>query len=205
MVKKLLSLVCILQVALSMGQECPILSIPRSGDSDVPVTTEIRWNAIEGVPGYIISIGTTPGGTDIVNGRSVGSATGYIPPLGLPDTSQVYVTLTLFFFDRHNISCPSTSFRTVDVVDTPSCTALRNPVNGAINVNVGNNIVWNYAPTATNYRLSLGTSEGATDPASPPRGTNSGLGAIVDLGAALLSPAIGLPAWVEGRRICPVA
>lgn len=163
MVKKLLYLICILQVFLSMGQECPKLTRPLNGSADIPVTTAITWDAIEGVPGYIISLGTTPGGTDIIAERSVGSATSFIPPLGLPDNSQIYVTLTLFFFNQPNITCPSESFRTIDVLDPPPCTTLRNPVNGAINVSTANYILWNYAPTATNYRLSIGTSAGATD------------------------------------------
>ncbi len=163
MVKKLLYLILISQVSLVAGQQCPGLTAPVSGAMDVAVTTAITWEAVEGVPGYIISIGTTPGGVDIVEERSVGSALGYIPPLGLPDNSLIYVTLTLFFFDQPNSICQSWSFRTTDVTEAPPCTTLRNPVDGAINVNIANNIVWNYAATATNYRLSVGTAPGGTD------------------------------------------
>ncbi len=163
MVKKLHYLILILYGSLCLGQECPSLTGPVNGAEDVPVTAEITWDAVEGVPGYIISIGTTPGGTEI-DERSVGSALGYTPPLGLPEDSLIYVTLTLFFFDQQpDIICQSSSFRTEDVVDAPPCTTLRNPADGATNVNIASNIAWNYAPTATNYRLTVGTSSGATD------------------------------------------
>jgi gliding motility-associated-like protein len=40
---------------------------------------------------------------------------------------------------------------------------MNGPGNGAINVNVGTNISWDYAPTATEYVLSVGTTAGAAD------------------------------------------
>ncbi|WP_281542710.1 T9SS type B sorting domain-containing protein [Maribacter aestuarii] len=146
------------------GQECPSLTAPIDGAVNVAVDTSISWESIAGVTGYIISIGTTPGGTDIVNTRSVGSATNYTPPLGLPENTQIYVTITLFFLGGlPDITCPSESFRTGSVTNPPSCTTLSNPVDAATGVNISNNISWNYAPTATGYRISVGTSPGGTD------------------------------------------
>ncbi len=164
MQKRLLQLVLVFSGVASMGQECPVLTNPVNGAVNVPVDAEITWtDADESVPGYIISIGTTPGGTDIVDQRSVGRANAYRPPLGLPDNTLIYVTLTLFFFDQPNIICSSESFTTEDVITEPECTSLRNPVDGATNVNIGTNIAWNYAPSATGYQLSLGTTPGGTD------------------------------------------
>lgn len=160
MLRKWLYLIIVFYGATSIAQQCPNLNNPVNGAVNVPVTTTISWDEVEGVPGYIISIGTTPGGTDIINERSVGNATGYVPPLGLPENTEIYVTLTLFFFDLPNITCQSESFRTEAVTSVPPCTSLRNPVDGATNVNVANNIQWNYAPTATSYDLTIGTTPG---------------------------------------------
>ncbi|MEX0289024.1 MAG: T9SS type B sorting domain-containing protein [Flavobacteriaceae bacterium] len=164
MKRKFSILFLVLSVALGYGQACVTLTSPVNGAVDVPVDTQITWTeADESVPGYIISIGTTPGGTDIVNQRALGRANSYSPPLGLPDNTEIFVTITLFFFNQPDITCPSESFRTEDVITAPACTSLRNPVDGATNVNTGTNIAWNYAPTATGYRLSLGTTPGGTD------------------------------------------
>ena len=164
MQKVLLYFLLVLSVSVSMGQECVVLTSPLDGAVDVAVDTQITWTEADpSVPGYIISIGTTPGGTDIINERPLGRANSYTPPLGLPDNSEIFVTLTLFFFDQPNITCPSESFRTIDVITEPGCSSLRNPADGAINVNTATNISWNYAPTATGYRLSLGTTPGGTD------------------------------------------
>ncbi len=162
-IKRMVLGVLLLVGLIAYGQECPRLTAPMDGATNVPVTTDISWNAVAGINGYILSIGTTPGGTEILNERPVGSATTYTPPLGLPENTQIYVTITLFFFDRSDITCNTESFTTEDVTTAPLCTSLRNPLNDAINVNVGTNIVWNYSPTATDYRLSIGTSPGGNE------------------------------------------
>jgi len=164
MLKKLLFLICILHAALSAGQDCPVLTSPINGAVDVAVDAALSWTEADpSVPGYIISIGTTAGGTDIINQLSLGRANTYTPPLGLPDDTEIFVTITLFFFNQPNIVCSSESFRTIEITTAPSCSFLGNPVDGAINVNTATNITWNYASTATGYRLSIGTTPGGVD------------------------------------------
>ncbi len=162
---KRLFFIGILLFWLNVGaQECPNLTMPVNGAVNVPVNTTIGWESVTGVTGYIVSIGTTPGGTDIINRRTVGSSTSYTPPGGLPENTQLYVTITLFFLGNlPEITCASESFRTEDVVTPPPCTILRNPLDGASDINVANNIFWEYAPTATGYRLSIGTSPNGTE------------------------------------------
>ncbi|NNK17774.1 MAG: T9SS type B sorting domain-containing protein [Maribacter sp.] len=163
LIKKLLILFCMALGPVVFGQTCPNLTAPLNGSTNVPVDTSISWNFVEGVTGYIVSIGTTPGDTDIINQTQVGSATTFTPPLGLPDNTQIYVTITLFFFDQPNITCTSESFRTEDVTTVPVCTNLNNPINGATNVNGSTNLAWNYAAGATSYDLRIGTSSGSAD------------------------------------------
>ncbi len=156
----------ILSSWMLFAQDCPspVLLSPVSGSTDVAVNTSITWHPVAGVPGYIISIGTTPGGEDIISQVNVGNATTYTPPLGLPDDTQIYVTITLFFFQGLSpIPCESESFTTVDVTTPPGCTEMRNPDNGAVNVNIGSSISWNYEPTATGYRITIGTAPGLGD------------------------------------------
>ncbi|NNF20260.1 MAG: T9SS type B sorting domain-containing protein [Flavobacteriaceae bacterium] len=167
MLKKLLFYTALLLGCIMNGQECPspVLINPLAGAVDVPVNTTIRWNPVTGVPGYIISIGTSPMGTEILDNQSVGSATAYTPPMGLPEVTQIYVTITLFFFEEGvaDISCASETFRTEDVSVPPPCISLSFPADGAQDVNVGTNLRWPYSPSATGYSLQLGTSPGAND------------------------------------------
>lgn len=156
--------ICLLLLGIAArGQSCPDLLNPLAGSTNVPVDTSISWEEVVGVTGYIISLGTTPGGVEIINEQPVGSDTTYTPPLGLPESTQIYVTLTLFFFNQDNIICNSVSFTTENVITVPDCTTLLSPVNGETDVNVGTFINWAYASRAIGYRISIGTSPGAGD------------------------------------------
>ncbi len=145
------------------AQECPDLLSPVNGATNVPVNATITWEDIPGVTGYIISLGTSPGATDIVNEQATGSSPFYNAPLGLPDNTQIFVTITLFFIDLPNIVCPSQSFTTEDVVTPPECTSLFSPEDSEIDVNVASIITWNYALGATGYRITIETAIGLGD------------------------------------------
>ncbi len=142
---------------------CPKISNPTNGSIEVPVETSIRWPAIDGIFGYLISLGTTPGGTDILNRRSAGQTNSFTPEVGLPDNTLIYVTIEMFLPNQQLLICPSESFRTIDVTDPPSCTTLNNPLNNATNIGINEILTWNYAPTATGYRITIGTSPGGID------------------------------------------
>lgn len=142
----------------SIAQECPQLLSPVAGAELVSVTSSIRWETVEGVPGYIISLGTTPGAGDILNGLNVGGATQYTPTLGLPENTEIFVTITLFFFNQENISCESQRFTTAPLTDPPGCTALDFPVDGARGINTATNLSWNSTPFSEGYFLTIGTS-----------------------------------------------
>ncbi len=162
MAKKLINTIILLLTIMAYGQDCPSLTAPLDGATNVPVDATISWNGVTGVPGYDIELGTTPGGSEILS-TSVGSATSFTPPLGLPEDTQIYVTITLFFFNQPNITCTTETFRTGSVTAPPPCTTLQSPVDGATNVNGATNISWGYAPTATGYTISMGTTPGGTD------------------------------------------
>lgn len=187
-----LGILCGVLMPNAWGQDCPALLSPVEGATNVPVESSISWEPVVGVTGYIISIGTSPGDTDIVNEQQVGNDTIFTPPQGLPELTTVYVTLTLFFFNQDNIVCPSQAFTTEIISTPPGCTELWSPAQGATNVNVGTSISWDYAPKATGYRLSLGTTQGGGELLD-----NADLGNVFSY-----NPAVDLPfdttiyAWV---------
>lgn len=154
----------LLFISIGQAQDCPVLTLPVDESTNVEITSNISWNNVPGVTAYIISLGTTPNGTDIINRLNVGSATAFTPPLGLPENTRVYVTITLFLLGNlPEITCTSESFITADVVDPPACTTIRSPLDGATNINVGSLINWEYAPFATGYFISMGTTPNGTD------------------------------------------
>lgn len=139
-------------------QQCPTMTSPIDGDINVPVDNLIQWTAVDGVIGYLISLGTTPGGGEIINRRSSGLNNFYQPTVGLPENTLIYVTISLFLPDAPIKVCPLKIFTTVNITDPPVCTTLASPLNQETGIRVDTNIKWNYAPGATNYLISLGTS-----------------------------------------------
>ncbi len=167
MLKKLLFTLVVLLGSKAVAQSCPVpvLTNPVDGEINVAVNTQISWNPVTGVPAYLLSIGTTPFGTEILNRQNVGNATSYIPPTGLPADTDIYVTITLFFFQAGipEVVCSTEMFRTAPNSAPPFCTSLRSPMGGAVNVNVASNITWYYAPTAESYDLVVESAPGLGD------------------------------------------
>ncbi len=164
MKKKLLYSTVLFFGLMSYGQTCPNLLNPLDGETNVPVGTSISWSSVEGVPAYRIRLGTTPGGSEIIE-TSTGTNTSYTPAFTLPENSVIFVTIVLdyLFLSSDDIVCESKSFRTADVVAPPNCTQFLNPLNGSSDLSIFTAINWAYAPTATGYILSLGTTAGGTD------------------------------------------
>ncbi|MBT8300996.1 MAG: T9SS type B sorting domain-containing protein [Maribacter sp.] len=148
---------------LSQGQVCPTLSYPQNGSTEIPVNATITWPVVGGINGYLISLGTTPGGVDLLDGLPIGQDNFYTAPTGLPENTQIYVSISLVLFDAPPISCLSETFTTTDVTGIPQCTFLIAPDNNAANVTIVTDLTWAYSPTATGYKLSIGTVPGGND------------------------------------------
>lgn len=164
MIKKLLWIAGLLSALCTVAQQCPEPVYPLDGASNIPVDATIRWTPVLGVTAYQITIGTTPGGTEVVTLSSAGPNTFYTPPRGLPDNRTIYVTIYLFNLSQGNIECTHFSFETEDVTTPPGCGAgMLSPANGATNVPVSASVRWAYTPTATGYRVSAGTTPGGSE------------------------------------------
>lgn len=144
------------------GQDCPVPVFPQDGQT-VPVDAVIRWSEVFGITAYKIRVGTTPGGNEISPLVSTGLATSFTPPLGLPESRQIFVSLYIFNRTQGDTLCFSYSFFTDSFTAPPPCTALASPADGQTNVPVQSTIRWSYSPTATSYRVSIGTSPGGSE------------------------------------------
>jgi len=143
--------------------QCPRIEVPLNGATNVSVDAQVSWNTVGGINGYSVSLGSSPGASDILNSRSAALVNFLTPTAGLPDNTEIFVTISLFLEDGKFVTCPSESFTTVDVTTPPSCTDLNGPIGSEQNVNPGETITWAYAHTATGYRLAIGTSRNNFD------------------------------------------
>lgn len=163
MFKEALCLLLLFAALWSSAQQCPIITYPTSGETDIPVDATLTWQEVNGINGYLVSLGTTPGGTDLLDREATGIVNSYKAPIGLPENTLIYMSLSIIDSNTQPVSCGGTVFTTIDVTTAPSCTLLVGPDNNAANVTVVTDIAWAYAPTATSYNVSIGTSEGGTD------------------------------------------
>src|SRR5690606_8121584 len=89
--------------------ECTALSSPPDGATDVPINTILQWNhSVGNQQGYKISIGTTPGGTQILNAFNVGNVTSYDPG-NLPTNTTLYVRITPYWAGGDITGCEAIS------------------------------------------------------------------------------------------------
>lgn len=160
---RILLFIVLFQGLKAYGQTCPMLIEPRDGDVDVPVDSPVHWSQVSDAVGYVISLGTSPGDVDIINNRSSGLRNYYVPETGLPADTQIYMTIGYFKGGREFVTCEVETFRTAAVTSAPGCTTLSEPVDGTSDVALETKLKWVYAPTATGYLLSAGTTLGGSD------------------------------------------
>ncbi|WP_419495052.1 T9SS type A sorting domain-containing protein [Chryseobacterium bernardetii] len=137
---------------------CPSISSPSSGATGVSLAPTITWGAITGVTGYRISMGTTSGGTDILNNVDVGNVTSYTVSTPLAFTTKYYYTVTAYSGALTGASCTVNNFTTQGV-----CPVVTYPAAAATLQSVTPTIKWNAMPTAAYYTLTIGTTAGGSD------------------------------------------
>jgi len=149
---------------ITLAQQCPTISYPTPGSSDVPVDATISWPLVDGITGYSLNLGTTPGGTDILNRRSAGLTNTFTPPVGLPENTRIYVSISMYLTEGNFIFCAQDFyFETENVTTPPGCTTLSEPMAETANVDNEAEIRWNYASRATGYYLTIGTTQGGDE------------------------------------------
>ena len=141
---------------------CTTLSTPLSNAADVPVATDITWNAAANTTGYRISVGTSSGASDIYM-DDVGNVTTLNLSDNLPENTEIFVTITPYNGFGDAVGCTEENFTTLNNIDLPNCTTISSPLNAETNVSVSSAINWNAVTNATGYRLSVGTSSGGSE------------------------------------------
>ena len=142
---------------------CTTLTDPLDNATNVAITTDLTWSASATATGYRLTVGTSSGGTDILDNEDVGNFTTHDLTADLPENQQVFVTIIPYNADGNATGCSEESFMTETVTSPPSCTNLSNPADNASDVLVATDLTWNASSMATGYRLTVGTSSGGTD------------------------------------------
>ncbi|ASK32461.1 hypothetical protein CEY12_21290 [Chryseobacterium sp. T16E-39] len=90
---------------------CPLITYPTNNAAYIPLLPTILWNPVTGATSYKISIGTTPGGTDIVNQQSVTVGNFVLPSL-LSANTTYYARVVSVSAAGESSGCSETAFKT---------------------------------------------------------------------------------------------
>jgi len=93
--------------------DCTAINLPSNRATDIAVDTEIRWNAVGNIDGYVLNIGTTDGGRDIVDNFDVGLTNSFTLLEDLPFNQEIFVTVLPYRGTLRAENCASQSFATV--------------------------------------------------------------------------------------------
>ncbi len=92
---------------------CTGLSSPANGATNFAVTASLTWAAATGSPfGYRLNVGTSPGGTQILNNFNAGNVTTYNPPGDYSNNALIYVKITPYNATGDATGCTEESFTT---------------------------------------------------------------------------------------------
>ncbi|MCU7615923.1 T9SS type A sorting domain-containing protein [Chryseobacterium sp. PBS4-4] len=153
------SVVTLLGLSPSSVPNCPVVTAPSAAATGVAALPTISWAAVSGATGYRLSVGTTAGGTDIVNNQDLGNVTSYVFSTTLQYNKQYFYTVKSYNGAIPSVNCSERSFTTMNI----PCPAVSLPAADATGVALTPTITWAAVTGATGYKLSVGTTAGGTN------------------------------------------
>ncbi|WP_411810771.1 T9SS type A sorting domain-containing protein [Chryseobacterium scophthalmum] len=139
---------------------CPVVSAPAAAATNVSVLPTITWGAVNYATSYKVSVGTTPGGTNILNMQDVGVSTSYTFTNSLNFSTQYYYTVYASNSAGISSACAERSFTTATTLGCPTVSA---PSTAQTGLPVRTTFTWSLVSGALGYRLNIGTSAGASN------------------------------------------
>lgn len=137
---------------------CPTVSAPTSAATGVSVNPTFTWAANSDATGYKLTIGSTAGGTDILNGFNVGNVLTYTLPTELIYNTKYYYTINSYNASQTSTGCTERNFTTLSICPTVSA-----PAAAAVDVSVNPTFTWAAVTGVSGYRLRIGTTAGGSD------------------------------------------
>ncbi len=91
---------------------CPTIDVPVAGATSVALQPSIEWTKVVGATNYRITVGSTSGGSDIVN-SNLGDVDSITFTSDLLNNTQYYVTIYASNAGGESVGCSSISFTTI--------------------------------------------------------------------------------------------
>lgn len=114
----------------SAAPGCPVVTAPAANAANASVFPTITWGTVNNAASYKVSVGTTPGGSDVLNMQDVGIATSYTFANALNFNTQYYYTIYAVNAAGASTGCPERFFATIAAAACPSVSSPSVPQTG---------------------------------------------------------------------------
>ncbi|MDT3406726.1 UNVERIFIED_CONTAM: hypothetical protein QE387_001043 [Pseudacidovorax intermedius] len=104
------SLVTLVGLTASATPSCPVVTAPAAAATGVSVTPTISWSSVNSATGYKLSVGTTAGGTDVLNNQDITSGTSYTFTTPLQYSKQYYYSVNAYSAGGTSAGCAPEQF-----------------------------------------------------------------------------------------------
>lgn len=94
---------------------CPYVTFPLNNAEKISLSPEFKWLAVSGAGSYKVSLGTSPGGTNIINQQTV-AVNAYTPSQPLNPNTTYYLKVTAVSGNTESPACTEVVFKTVPPV-----------------------------------------------------------------------------------------
>ncbi|MCJ7935061.1 MAG: hypothetical protein MUW56_15925 [Chryseobacterium sp.] len=109
------SAITISGLTASTAPACPFVVYPVNNAELISLSPNITWLPVSGADSYKISLGTTPGGTDVINQQVVTSA-GFSPSAPLNPNTTYYLKVMAISANTASSGCADIVFKTIPPV-----------------------------------------------------------------------------------------
>ncbi len=142
-----------------VAPNCTSLTSPVNEETNVSLTKELEWQPAPYANGYRISIGTTSGGTELLDAYDNYNSTTYTLE-NLDENTTYYVSIIPYNDIGDALGCAEQRFTTGSL---PECVSLTSPLPESTGVSFSTNLTWQAVSDANGYRISIGTTLGGTE------------------------------------------
>ncbi|GEN76328.1 hypothetical protein CHA01nite_20680 [Chryseobacterium hagamense] len=99
-------------VSFTTSSLCPAVTAPASGAQGLSTAPTITWDAMPSATGYRLTVGTTSGGTDVLNNVDLGNVTSYTFAAPLAANTKYYYVVNAYAGNAVSSSCTIRNFTT---------------------------------------------------------------------------------------------
>jgi hypothetical protein len=106
------SAITISGLTASVTPACPLMTYPANNAQSISLSPNVKWLPVSGADSYKVSLGTSPGGTDVIN-QQVVSTTNFTPSAPLNPNTNYYLKVTAVSANVQSSGCADVTFKTV--------------------------------------------------------------------------------------------